>query len=265
MKRSARLDLAFGALALLTLTGLGLASSAGGTLASAFGLCANSLQVVLLALACGFALRSGRLLGAGNPARPAWLLLAAGLSLFLAAESLDGWYEVVLRTGRPFPSVADVLFVCGYLFVVPAFSTFIRVYRASGYEVGSTTEHAGLAAAGAVVSAAVGYGPLRSILHGAAPFGERLLGVTYPLLDFATLVLALVLLRIAVAFRGGQVWRVWGLLLLGFAFTCAADMLFALLSAGGFVVQRPLMEALYVWSYLALARGTLYEYEMLAG
>jgi hypothetical protein len=264
MTRGTRLDLLFGALALLTLAGA-FAAWAGGAFASAFGLFSNSVQMPLLALACACAVRSGRLLEAGAATRPAWLLLAAGLSVFLAAESLDAWHEVVERTGRPFPSAADLLFVCGYLFIVPALFRFIRVYRASGFDVGSTAEHVGLAAAGSVAAAAVGYGPLRSILASGAPVGERLLGVTYPLLDFTTLILALVLLRIALAFRGGQVWRVWGLLLLGFAFTCAADVMFAFLSAGGIGVQRPFMEALYVLSYVALARGTLYQYEMLAG
>lgn len=264
MKSSAWLDRLSGGLAVLTLAGLGAAWNADGARAAAFGLYANSVHPLLLLVACVSAWRSGRLLGSGSPAGPAWRLLTGGLSLFFMAESLDAWYEVVQRTGRPFPSAADVLFVCGYLFAVPALFTFIHVYRASGYAVGSSAQHAGIAAAGVVLAAVAGYVPLRAILNGSATFGERVLGVTYPLLDFATLILVLVLLRIAVAFRGGQVWRVWALILTGFAFTCAADMLFAFLSAGGFVAQRPLMEALYVLSYLALARGTLYQYEMLA-
>lgn len=264
MTRGARLDLLFAVLALLALAGLGGAWNAGGAFASAFGLFANSVQVPLLALACVCAVRSAGLLGAGSPARPAWLLLAAGSSVFLVAESLDAWYEIAQRTGRPFPSAADVLFVCGYLLVAPALLMFIRVYRASGYEVGSTVEHAGIAAAGVVAAAAAGYAPLRAILDDGAPLGERLLRVSYPLLDFATLILVLVLLRIAVAFRGGQIWRVWALILVGFAFTCAADILFAFLPAGGLGGQQPLMEALYTLSYLALARGTLYQYQMLA-
>lgn len=264
MTQTRRLDVLYTGVALTTLLGLVFAWSGDGTSASAFSMFTNSVQLALLFLACVAALRSARLLGRGTPAAPAWRLLGVGLSVFLAAEVLDAWYEVVEHTNRPFPSLTDVLFVCSYLFLVPALVSFIRVYRTSGYEVGTTGEHAGIAGVGVLVSIVVGYAPLYEILTSGAPLVERLLSVTYPLLDFATLILVLVLLRIAVAFRGGQIWAVWMLLLLGFAFTCAADILFAFLSAGGVVVQRPLMEALYLLSYLALARGALYEYEMLS-
>lgn len=261
MSRRAGLDALFGALAVGTLAWLFL----GGARHEAFGLVANVLHVVLLAVAVLSTLRSAALLGSGSPSRPAWHLLGAGLASFGLAESLDAGYELVLRAPRPFPSLADVLFVLGYLLLLPALLRFIRVYRESGYEVGSAAQHTALALGALAVFAGLGFGSLRALASGSAPLVERALGVAYPLLDFAMLALTLVLLRIAAAFRGGHVGRVWGLLLLGLIFTCLADLLFAFLNAGGVGLPRASMEALYLLSYLAIARGTLSEHEMLVG
>ncbi len=261
MTTRARLDLACVAVAVGVLA-VGLV---GGARQAAFGLTANALQVLLLGVATLSAGRSAALLGADNPSRAGWLLLTGGLGAFAVAEGLDAWFEIALRTPRPFPSLVDVLFVLGYLLLVPALLRFIRVYGRSGYDVGSAGQHAAIALAALALFALLGFGPLRAVATGAGPFAERVLGVGYPLLDFATLALTLVLLRIAAAFRGGHVGRVWALLLVGLIFTCLADLTFAFLNAGGLGAPRAAMEALYLFSYLAIARGTLSEHELLVG
>lgn len=260
MTAPATRDVTFGAVALLALAWLAL----GGLGQPAFGVAANLLHVLLLALAAAGAWRSAVLLGDGSPARPAWRLLALGLAAFGVAEVLDAWHEVALRAARPFPSAADALFLLGYLLLVPALLVFVQVYRASGFEVGGRVQHALIALAALLAGAAAGWDTVRALATSAAPLAERALGVAYVGLDFTTLALAFVLLRIAVAFRGGHVWRVWGLLLAGLVFTCAADLVFAFLNAGGLSVPRAVMEALYLLSYLALARGVLCEQELLA-
>jgi hypothetical protein len=260
MSVRARRDLLFAGLALGALAWL----LAGDARLPVFGWCANVLQVGLLGLAAGGAWSSATRLGPDSPASAAWRLLAAGFTAFGVAEGLDAWYEVALRVPRPFPSLADVFFLGGYLLLVPAMAGFIRAYRGSGFEVGSRAQHIaiGLLAYGAGILA--GWGPLHAIASGSAPWSERALSLAYPLLDFVMLAVALVLLRIAAVFRGGYVWRVWGLLLAGLAFTGAADLVFAFLTAGGLSVSRGLMETLYLLSYLALARGVLCERELLA-
>lgn len=265
MTRSAWIDVVSVSLALLTLVGLAIAAALGGPAIFAFGMVANTVQVPLLLLACTAAFRSSRRLASGDRARTAWLAFAVGLGFFAAAEVVDAAYDALRPAEDSFPSAADALFVCGYLCVIPAFALFIRAYRAAEREVGSAADHAAVIALGLVSSAVVGYAPLETMFRSEVELGERVLGLAYPLFDFVTLSLALVMLRIAVGFRGGRAWSVWALLLLGFAFTCAADLLWGLLVAGGLVIQRSLMEALYVLSYLAFARGTLYDLEQRAG
>jgi hypothetical protein len=253
-------DLLFGGAGVLALAWLAL----GGASQPAFGSVANILQVLLLTLAASGAWRSATLLGDGSPARPGWLLLALSLAAFGAAEAQDAWHEVVRRTARPFPSPADAFFLAGYLLLGPALLAFIRVYRASGFAVGGTGQHAAIALGVLALAGLAGWDTVHTLAVSAAPLGERVLGVAYVALDFLTLVLTFVLLRIAAAFRGGHVWRVWALLLTGLVFTCAADLVFAFLNAGGLSVPRTVMEALYLLSYLALARGVLCEHELLA-
>ncbi len=224
--------------------------------ASGFSPLANTLHVLLLGAAAWNAWRAAELLGAGNPARPAWLWLVAWLAAFGLAEAIDAWYEVLWRAARPFPSLADALFIDGYLCLVAALLVFIHAYRSSGYAVGSTAQHAALLGAGLLASLGLGYRPLAAIAGGAAPLNERVVSLLYPTLDFVVLSLTLVLLRITLAFRGGHVFRVWALLLLGLFFTCAADMLFAFLPQAGPDAPRAPMEALYLLSYLALLLGT---------
>ncbi len=61
------------------------------------------------------------LLGArlnGRAGRRGWLLLAAGAGLFSAGDAIWYGYEWLLGRAVPFPSVADVLYLSGYPFLV---------------------------------------------------------------------------------------------------------------------------------------------------
>ena len=54
----------------------------------------------------------------------AYLALAIGLALWLAAESTWAYYELVEQTERPFPSLADAFWIIGYgPFIYHLFST----------------------------------------------------------------------------------------------------------------------------------------------
>ena len=44
----------------------------------------------------------------------AYLAISAGLILWLTAETIWGYYEIVLQVEKPFPSLADVFWLAGY-------------------------------------------------------------------------------------------------------------------------------------------------------
>ena len=77
------------------------------------------------------------------------------------------------------------------------------------------------------------------------------------------LVPVFILLRIAIRFRGGEVWKVWAGLLAGFLLMCVGDILFAYFTAMGREGLDPLIHVMYILSYAALARGALGQYQLL--
>jgi diguanylate cyclase len=220
-------------------------------------------KLAFLLLAAVYAWTSARGFEAGNPVRPAWRMLAAGLLAFFLAQLSYAPYQLFLNQDPPFPSVADVLFMLAYPLFVAALFAFIRGYEEAGYPVGTAASRWGLAAAVALASAALGYVILRPVVSAPGPGLATALNVAYPVLDFVLLIPTALLTRITLALRGGAAWRIWASLLGGFVFLCLGDILFAYLSNLGREGLDPLIHAMYILSYALLARGVLYQRELL--
>jgi len=219
----------------------------------AFMALANAGQVLLAALAAWSTALVFRRLDPDNPARTPWLLISAGFAAFAAAEAGDACYELA-GTDRPFPSLLDAVFLGGYLLVGVAFALFVRSYLRSELS-GDAARHRTPTIGFGVLMAAAGIVVARLLLTGAGPLAERLVSAAYPVLDLVALVPAFLLVRITREFRGGALWRVWASLLAGFCLFCAADLVFAF-TVRGISGQDALMEALYLLSYAAIARGS---------
>jgi hypothetical protein len=220
-------------------------------------------KLTFLALAAVFAWTSARGFEPGNPVRPAWRMLAAGVLAFFLAQLSFAPYQLVLNQDPPFPSVADVLFMLAYPLFVAALFSFIRGYREAGYPVGTAGSLWAAAAVVAVAGAALGYFILRPVIAAPAPRLEKLLNVAYPVLDLVLLIPTALLTRITVALRGGAAWKIWASLLGGFVFVCLGDILFAYVSGLGQQGLDPLIHAMYILSYALLARGVVYQHELL--
>jgi hypothetical protein len=211
-----------------------------------------------------YAWRNARRFEAGNPARLGWLLLFAGLLSFTLAQASLCVYELFLGVKVPFPSVGDVFFLLGYPLLTAALFAFIRSYAAAGFPIGGAGERWVLAGVTILVCALGGVPILRPIVAAPAPALEKFLNVLYPVLDFVLLVPTVLLLRITVRFRGGAVWKTWLALLGGIVFTFAGDSAFAYLQALGETRFLRLVDILYVLSFGWIARGVLYQHEMLS-
>jgi hypothetical protein len=266
MSRSARTDLAF-LVAVLAAIAPFLAQLAGNPEGGAGDevrrYVGNLGKVLFLALATFAAVRSAAAFEADNPMRGTWRMMAAGLGTFTTGQAVLVIYQVVLRLPSPYPSVADVFFVASYPFLLAALMRAIGAYRETGYPIGTTGERAGTAAVMAVAGALIGYATLKPVLSIPTAPLERFLNVAYPVLDLALLIPIAILVRIALRFRGGGVWKVWAGLLAGFLLTCAGDILFAYFTAMGMEHLDPLIHITYLLSYAALARGALGQYQLL--
>jgi hypothetical protein len=219
----------------------------------------------LASLAAGavFGLRGALRLEKGNSAKLSWLMLGAWLALFTAGQAVLMYYPLVAHAQAPLPSVGDVFFLGGYALLIAASLRFIAVYRASGFPVGTTREHLGIAAAAGAVCALAGWPVLAPIVRADVPLAERLINVAYPVLDFAALVPALVMLRITLAFRGGKVWTIWAALIAGCVLMAVGDILFAYFSSAKITGFGPGMDLMYLLGYFASACGVMLQWEML--
>ena len=221
------------------------------------------VKLLFLALGTAYAARAARAFEPGNPARPAWRLLAAGLALYLLGQTSLARYQVLRLESAPFPSLADVFFVAGTLAFIAGPFTFIRASRRTGLPLGGPAQLAAIAAAGAALAAGLTYWVLLPVATAPAPFWTRAVNLTYPVLDAVLLVANLLLLDMALRLRGGSVWKVWAALLAGFVATAAGDILFAFFSVVGVSRLDPLLNMTFALSYVFLALGARYQAEIL--
>jgi hypothetical protein len=266
MSRTTRTDAVFLVAALVAVTPfvMKLAGAPGGDLGEDLRLYVGSLSKLLFLLLAAFgAARSTASFEADNPMRSSWRIMAVGLAGFAAGEAVLVIYQAALRVPSPFPSAADFFFVPSYPLLLAGLVRAIRAYGESGYPIGSPRERAQTAGVTAVAAALVAYPMLKPVVAVPAPALEMFLNVAYPILDLALLVPVVILLRIAIRFRGGEVWKVWAGLLAGFILSCAADVLFAYFTASGRESLDPLSDVLFILSYAALARGALGQYQLL--
>ena len=213
------------------------------------------LKLALLVLACLHAWYTTRSLEPGNPARVPWRLLTVALAGFALAQGVLSSHQILTGVS-PFPSVGDVFFVAAYPLMILSFFGFIHAYREAGFPVGSSGQHALIAALVAVVAVGVAVPLLRPVLAAGGTAVERFLNAAYPILDFVLLVPMVILLRVAWPFRGGAIFRAWAALLGGVVALCAGDLLFAWFSSLGATGLDPLLHAAYLIGYLGLALGT---------
>jgi hypothetical protein len=266
MSRNARTDAVFlfAALAAVVPFGLQLAGMPGGAVGDELRLYAgNVAKLGFLVVAARAAIGSARSFEDDNPMRGTWRMFAAGFVTFAAGQAVLCTYQAVLRLPSPFPSVADAFFMCSYPLLLAALLRAIRAYGATGYPIGSPLERAGTAGVIAAAAGLAAYPALKPVVAIPAPPLETFLNVAYPVLDLLVLVLVAILLRIAIRFRGGQVWKVWAGLLTGFTLMGVGDILFAYFTALDRPDLDPLIHIMYILAYGAIARGALGQYQLL--
>jgi hypothetical protein len=223
-------------------------------------------KLLLLALAAAFAWFNGRrLAGADEGISRAWRLLSLGWMAYCAGQLVLAWFQLVRGTDAPYPSPGDLLFLLAYPFFFAALVAFIRAYRGAGWAVGSPGQQGRLAAAVGAGCAAVALPLLTPTAVAQTPPLQTALNMAYPALDLLLVIPLVLLLRMALALRGGAVAGVWIAVLAGFAFMCAGDVLFGYFSALGYKGLDPYVHATFILSYGLVAEGARRQHALLAG
>jgi hypothetical protein len=231
---------------------------------SRLGLLASFVKLAPQLLGSVFGARCAARYAKENPARRAWILMSAWLGCWFAGQLVLSSYDPVFGVPAPVPSLGDLFFAAGYAWVILGLFAFVNAYRRSGFAPGSAREDALIALGACAVFALLGYVVLLPIAVAPTPIGERIVNVGYPVLDLATLIPALVLLRITISFRGGRVWRVWAALLAGILFATGGDIVFADLTPAHVDAIGPLADLLFILGYSFCAYGLRLQYELVA-
>ena len=222
----------------------------------------SALKLGYLLGGAAFAFQCRDLLEPGNPARRAWFLLALGLLSTFAGQLCLAPFQLA-RNENPFPSVADMFFVLAYPLLVAALLVLLHAYREAGFPIGSAAETTGILAGVGVVALVVVVAILRPVAAAGGELLDRILNVSYPVLDLVLLFPLAILLRVALRLRGSRAGEVWLLLMGGFVFLCAGDVCFAYFQILGQVHLDPYVHATYLLGYGLIAGGAHRQLELL--
>lgn len=178
----------------------------------------------------------------------AYLALAAGLVLWLAAESTWGYYELVLHIERPFPSVADALWLSAY---GPIGFHLFSMARFYGRGVGKYKVAAVIAGMSIFVGLYITELAGVSELQGEGAELAIAISLAYPLLDTALFMPAiLIVLNSGKGYLTSVPWIFIGWIALGIA-----DTLLGIAQVQNFDGDLFMINAFYVIAYLSMAAG----------
>lgn len=197
--------------------------------------------------------------------RKIWGQVAIGIILWTLAEAIWGFYEVVLGEEVPYPSVADLFWLAGY---VPIYRALYNRYRM--FQAAPTRRQERLISVFAVLFSivvfiyvlypiAVGFDTQR--------IGESLLNMIYPLADLLLLILTLAIVFSVEEGRFALPWRIFGL---GLVLVAVADLMFSYSTwneiyfpDGRLNTITLLVDTAYYASYLTLGLG-VYSYALVS-
>lgn len=176
-----------------------------------------------------------------------WIGFSSGLFMWFLGES--AWAVYVLLLGiNPFPSLADVFYIGGYVFLGLALFLILKLFPS----VFSGKKLAFLVVVSVSVSTAVGYFLLTPILTSEADLFTTVLSAAYPILDIGLFVLVFSIFMI---FIEGTIGKAWFFLTLGVALNIIADLLFNYAELQGFYYEGHPLELFWLWGYIAFFLG----------
>ena len=176
-----------------------------------------------------------------------WFSLMLGVVLWFVSEVVWAIYPLILGVSTPFPSVADVFGLIGY----------VPILIGLGLQAWPFGENFRTKRMLSAILVTIGGGLLALIvLTQAISSQEGLLALTvdyaYPILDFATLTVAVPVLLVL---RRGTFWRPFLFLVFGLVLALSAHMLSAWATSNGSYYSGHPLELLFDWGYLSAALG----------
>lgn len=179
-----------------------------------------------------------------------WLGYSLAMLLWFLGESTWALYTLGYSIPIPYPSVADIFWLAGYMPLLV--SLIVQVWPLQ--EVFATKQmRAAIILMFALASALlVGLIPPTYASSLGEGFVTLAVSLAYPLLDVALLSISLPTMLF---FRKGTFWRPFLFVTVGFILTFIADVLFTWTTLNGTYYNGNYLELFFHWSYLTLAYG----------
>lgn len=175
-----------------------------------------------------------------------WFLFTLGTGLWVLAESTWAFYYFILRIAVPYPSVADIFYIGGYLPIIAGLLGYLDTFhealsrRRLGYA---------LVIIGAAVLLAMGF-VLPVELGKSLSVINLLTDMIYPVLDLTLLSLAILSL---VIFFGGSIAKWWVLFGIGATLYVIGDEFFLYQVAHGTYYNGSVDDLIFLLGYLTFA------------
>ncbi len=174
--------------------------------------------------------------------------LFVAVLLWFLGETTWTIFEVVLRVPIPYPSVADVFYLAGYLPAAVGMMQFISFF-------GRDMKRPRVLAAGAlglVVVVVTFLLLIDRLIIAPMDLLTKIFDVAYPSLDALLLVLAVFMFFIV---EGGSVAAPWFWMAFGLLLTAVADIAFSLSTLDGQYFSGHPIELLWLWGYICMGLG----------
>jgi hypothetical protein len=172
-----------------------------------------------------------------------WVCFTAGMALWFLGELSWAVYAFLLNVEIPYPSIADVFWLGGYVPLLLALLVYCRLFASVLSKRTIALIIAAICILGVLISVAL-IVPITAVEENEATLA---IDLAYPLLDIALLSMALVGLAI---FQKGNLGKSWLWIILGILFNVAGDMIFSYTTAQGTYYNGHLSELLFIYGYL---------------
>jgi len=181
----------------------------------------DAASVICASIASGFYISAWLPMSSKEVYKKIWGWVALGIILWTIAEIIWGYYEVILGIIVPYPSIADLFWLSGYIPVYVALSIGYRTFHSSS----SRRQMFAIILAVLLFSAASIFFVIVPILQSFDPAKilESLITLAYPLADCALFILTLMIIFAMEKGRFALPWQLFGA---GLMFEAIGDLTF---------------------------------------
>lgn len=191
-----------------------------------YSIITSGLALVPPMLAWVYGFRAANTFNSTNKHRRSLQLISAGLLFWFLGELAFFFFQYMAHID-PFPSVADLSYIAGYVLLWAGLSMEIRINKASLKDFNQYIQFLiGLIMA-LLVGAVVYFGVFLAFVA-SEPLLNNIVVMSYGFGDLILIAPTLYVLKMAVDYRGGRLFMSWALILIALLLNLSADVSFAI-------------------------------------